>query len=172
MRKIVLGLAVSLDGYIEGPNGEIDWCFTDQDYGMSSFFERIDTVFTGRRSYELMLRMGETATSGFPRMKEFVFSNTLTEIQGDRFLVRGDLAQAVESIRREPGKDIWLFGGSSLISSFMNAGYVDEYWLSVHPVILGGGKPLLAAVRDRIHLRLLEAKSFPSGLVSLKYAPK
>ena len=67
MRKIILGLAVSLDGYIEGPNGEFDWCFTDQDYGMSEFFKRIDTVFMGRKSYELTQSMGEAATAGFPK---------------------------------------------------------------------------------------------------------
>ncbi len=81
MRKIILQLAVSLDGYIEGPNGEFDWCFTDQDYGMSAFFKRIDSTFMGRKTYELVQSMQDEAPTGFPKMKEYVFSNTLTEVK-------------------------------------------------------------------------------------------
>jgi dihydrofolate reductase len=76
MRKLILAVAVSLDGFIEGPNGEYDWCFTDQDYGLSEFFKRIDSLFMGRKSYEMMLAMGE-APAGFPKLKEYIFSTTL-----------------------------------------------------------------------------------------------
>ena len=69
MRKVILGLAVSLDSFIEGPNGEYDWCLTDQDYGLSDFFKRADTLFIGRKTYELMLSVGDKAPSGFPKMK-------------------------------------------------------------------------------------------------------
>jgi dihydrofolate reductase len=172
MRKIILGLAVSLDGYIEGPNGEIDWCFTDQDYGLSDFFKRIDTVFMGRKSYELVLTMGEAATAGFPKMKEYVFSKTLTRAKSDIIIVSGDLEREVEKIRNEKGKDIWLFGGAELISSFANADLIDEYWLSVHPVILGGGKPLFEHVKNRIALKLIDSKTYSSGLISLTYCRK
>ena len=68
MRKVILALAVSLDGYIEGPNGEYDWCFTDQDYGLSDFFKRIDAVFIGRKTYELTLNMGDNVSSGFHKL--------------------------------------------------------------------------------------------------------
>jgi dihydrofolate reductase len=76
MRKVILGLAVSLDGFIEGPNGEYDWCFTDQDYGMSDFMRRIDAVFVGRKTYEMSLGM-EADTSRMPKMEEYIFSNTI-----------------------------------------------------------------------------------------------
>src|SRR5687767_15199973 len=84
MRKIILQLAVSLDGYIEGPNGEFDWCFTDQDYGMSDFFKRIDSVFYGRKTYELVLAMESEAPPGFPKLKEYVFSNTMEDRKSTR----------------------------------------------------------------------------------------
>jgi dihydrofolate reductase len=171
MRKIILGLAVSLDSFIEGPNGEYDWCLTDQDYGMSEFFKRIDTVFMGRKSYELTQSMGEAAIAGFPKLNSYVFSTTLKEVKDDIVIVNGDLKTEVIKIKRQPGKDIWLFGGASLLSSFLNESLIDEYWLSVHPIILGGGKPLFTDVKAKINLKLTESKTYSSGLVSLKYVP-
>lgn len=169
MRKIILQVAVSLDGFIEGPNGEIDWCFTDQDYGMKDFFKQIDTLFMGRKTYELMLTMGDDATSGFPKLKQYVFSTTLNEVQ-EGIIVGDDLESEVEKIRNEQGKDIWLFGGGNLTTSFMNLKLVDEVWLAVHPVILGGGKPLFDNLKERIVLKHLDTKTYSTGLVFLKYA--
>ena len=171
MRKIILGLAVSLDGYIEGPNGEFDWCFTDQDYGMSEFFKRIDTVFMGRKSYDLTQSMGEAATAGFPKLNSYIFSNTLKKVKGDAIIVNGNLITQVNKIKQQPGKDIWLFGGASLISSFLNESLIDEFSLAVHPVILGGGKPLFSDVKARINLKLADSKTYSTGLVSLSYVP-
>jgi dihydrofolate reductase len=170
MRKVILGLAVSLDGFIEGPNGEYDWCFTDQDYGMSDFFKRIDAVFMGRKSYELALGMGNEAM-GMPKMEEYVFSNTLQSVEGDRILVSGDIANKVKEIKNRPGKDIWLFGGAALTSSLMNLGLIDEFWLSVHPVVLGAGKPLFQNISERKNLKLVDTKTYSTGLISLKYEP-
>ena len=169
MRKIILQVAVSLDGFIEGPNGEIDWCFTDQDYGMKDFFKQIDTLFMGRKTYELMLTMGDDATSGFPKLKQYVFSTTLNEVQ-EGIIVGDDLESEVEKIRNEQGKDIWLFGGGNLTTSFMNLKLVDEVWLAVHPVILGGGKPLFDNLKERVGLKHLDTKTYSTGLVFLKYA--
>ena len=169
MRKVILGLAISLDGYIEGPNGEYDWCFTDQDYGMAEFFKRIDSMFIGRKSYELTLSMGDEAMPGFPKLKEYVFSNTLTEVKPDGVLIRGDLEKEVKRIKNEPGKDIWMFGGANLTTAFLNLRLIDELWLSVHPIILGSGKPLFSNIDSRIHLTLVDTKSYSSGLVSLTY---
>lgn len=169
MRKIILQVAVSLDGFIEGPNGEIDWCFTDQDYGMKDFFKQIDTLFMGRKTYELMLTMGDDATSGFPKLKQYVFSTTLNEVQ-EGIIVGDDLESEVEKISNEQGKDIWLFGGGNLTTSFMNLKLVDEVWLAVHPVILGGGKPLFDNLKERVGLKHLDTKTYSTGLVFLKYA--
>src|SRR5688572_29953992 len=105
MRKVILGLAVSLDGFIEGPNGEYDWCFTDQDYGLSEFFNRVDTLFMGRKTYELMLSVGEKASAGFPKMKEYIFSTTLKNVKEGATLINGDIKQEIDSIKKEKGKD-------------------------------------------------------------------
>ena len=169
MRKVILGLAVSLDGFIEGPNGEYDWCFTDQDYGMSAFFKRIDSLFIGRKSYELTQTMGEDAMPGFPKLKEYVFSTTLKEVKPDATIIAGDVAETVKQIKNAPGKDIWLFGGASLTASLLNLGLVDEMWLSVHPILLGSGKPLFSNINHRIPLTLTGTKTYSSGLVSLTY---
>ena len=90
MRKIVLSLAVSLDGFIEGPNGEYDWCFSDQDYGMSDFFNRIDSIIMGRKTYEMTLGM-KSNDSGMPKMKSYVVSNNLSTLQNGGTLITGVL---------------------------------------------------------------------------------
>lgn len=171
MRKIVLGLAVSLDGYIEGPNGEYDWCFTDQDYGLNEFFTRVDSVFVGRKTYEMALAE-EGQESWMPKMKEYIFSNTLTEISPKKTLISGDIEKQVREIKSQKGKDIWLFGGAELTNTLMSLELVDEIWLSIHPVLLGGGKPLFNSLKERKWLTLIDSKVYESGLVSLKYECK
>lgn len=169
MRKVILQLAVSLDGFIEGPNGEFDWCFTDGDYGMTDFFKRIDTIFIGRKSYDLVLKMGGSAPPGFPVFKEYVFSHSLKQVEGDRILVNGDLAEEVNKIKNESGKDIWLWGGASLTTDFINHGLIDEMALAVHPILLGAGKLLFQNISTRISLQMINAQTYPTGLVMLSY---
>lgn len=169
MRKVILQLAVSLDSFIEGPNGEFDWCLTDDDYGMTEFFNRIDAIFIGRKSYELALSMGGSAPPGFPTLKEYVFSNSLERVEGDRVLINGDIAGEVNKIKNESGKDIWLFGGASLTTSLINLGLVDEMALAVHPLILGSGKPLFQQIPNRVPLQLINTKTYPSGLIMMSY---
>lgn len=172
MRKVILQLAVSLDGYIEGPNGEFDWCFTDDDYGMSAFFKRVDTTFMGRKTYELVVAMQDQAPPGFPKMKEYVFSNTMETANKDVTLIRGDIKKEVGKIKKQKGKDIWLFGGADLISSLMNLQLVDEFILAVHPVVLGSGKALFKDMNERTWLTLTDHKIYPNGLVFLTYVIK
>ena len=172
MRKIILGLAVSLDGFIEGPNGEYDWCFTDQDYGMTEFYKRIDSLFIGRRSYELLLTMDNDAMPGFPKLKEYVFSTTMKDAKPGVIIINDDIKKNVEKIKHEPGKDIWLFGGANLTSSLLNLDLVDEMSLAIHPIILGSGKPLFSEIKNRIPLNLIDTKTYSSGLVNLVYSFK
>ncbi|RAJ31038.1 dihydrofolate reductase family protein [Pedobacter cryoconitis] len=174
MRKLILGLAITLDGYIEGPNGEYDWCFTDQDYGLNSFFERIDAIFIGRNSYEMAqqhggINIGE-AIPGMPALKEYVFSKTLTAVKEGAVLILGDSIAEARRIKNQPGKDIWLFGGALLYNSLMKEGLVDELWLSVHPILLGDGKLLFREQESGIRLRLLESKTYETGLISIRYS--
>jgi dihydrofolate reductase len=164
-------LAVSLDGFIEGPGGEYDWCMTDQDYGMSDFFKRIDAVFIGRRSYE-MAQNAENSGDWMPEVKEYVFSNTLKEVKEGAEIISGDIRTAVEKIRSEPGKDIWLFGGADLTSSLMKEGFIDEITLAVHPILLGTGKPLFSDIKGRIPLELINTVRYDTGLVILSYKVK
>ncbi len=168
MRKLILGVAVSLDSFIEGPNGDYDWCLTDQDYGLKEFFKRIDTIFVGRKTYEMSSEM-EGGPAGFPKFKEYVFSTTLDKVKGGATLIKEDIKIEVEKIKNEKGKDIWLFGGANLTTSLMNLGLVDELSLAVHPILLGGGKPLFNNIKDRIKLTLVDTKKYSTGLVSLTY---
>lgn len=169
MRKIILEVAVTLDGFIEGPNGEYDWCFTDQDYGMTEFYKRIDSLFIGRRSYELLLKMGDDAMPGFPKLKEYVFSTTLKEVRPGATLIQGDSKGIVEKIKNDPGKDIWLFGGASLTTSLLNLNLIDEINLAIHPIILGSGKALFSDIKNRVPLNLIDTRTYSSGLVSMSY---
>lgn len=170
MRKIILNLAVSLDGYIEGPNGEIDWCLTDQDYGMEAFFEATDAIFMGRKSYDMI----DGAPSPFMDKKVYVFTDKPFLFPNDEIEVIGsqDFKQKVEAIRNSPGNDIWLFGGANLLSGFMANNLVSEMLISVHPVILGGGIPLFQDIKDRVDLILLDQIVYSSGLVQLRYTVK
>jgi len=172
MRKIILQLAVSLDSYIEDAKGQFDWCFMDQDYGMSDFFKRIDSTFMGRKTYELAQAMAGEVPAGFPKLKEYLFSNTLDKTKEGVILVRGDIKKEVEKIKNEKGKDIWLFGGADLISSLMNLQLVDEIIVAVHPVILGGGKPLFKEIKERTWLTLTDHKVYANGLIMLTYSTK
>lgn len=173
MRKVILGLAVTLDGYIEGPNGEYDWCFTDQDYGLNEFYERIDTVFIGRKSYAIAQAYAGAndgqLVPGMPPVKEYVFSRTLKDVKGDAVLISDNAMAKAREIKAQPGKDIWLYGGASLTDALMAEGLVDELWMSVHPILLGGGTPLFRPQHSRTQLTLLDSKTYETGLVSLRY---
>lgn len=169
MRKIILQLAVSLDSFIEGPNGEFDWCFTDQDYGMGEFLDGVDSIFIGRKSYELLQAMGEHGKASFPPMQYYVFSNTLNNIEKGNILVSGDIAGNINNIKNTPGKNIWLFGGASLTAALIQHKLVDEIALAVHPILLGSGKPLFSGINHRLKLALTASKTYDTGLVFLTY---
>lgn len=165
MRRIILNLAVSLDGFIEGPHGDYSWCLTDQDYGMSEFLRRVDTIFLGRKSYDLLAK----DPGPFGAMPWYIFSTTMTSALPNGTIVRDNLESEVNRIRHLPGKDIWLFGGAILITTFMNLDLVDELQLAVHPLLLGSGKPLFQNLSRVIPLRLTNTVSYSSGLVQLFY---
>jgi dihydrofolate reductase len=169
MRKVVYNCAVSLDGFIEGPNGEFDWCFADQDYGMSAFMERIDAVLYGRKSYELVLKMGQPFGK---EHKHYVFSTTLTEAAENVTLIKDKVSEHVKAIKAAPGKDIWLFGGADLAGSLMNEGLVDELALAVHPIVLGQGKPLFTNVQHRVQYKLESVTPYDTGLIIVNYVLK
>ena len=167
MRKVILNVAITLDGLIEGPNGEYDWCFTDSDYGMNEFLEETDSIFFGRKSYELF-------TASFSQMwndkKHFVFSNTLHSVQAGAVLISGEIEEKIMKLKNEKGKNIWLFGGASLATSLMKADLVDELLLAIHPIALGAGKALFEGLNTPVKLKLQDTKTYESGLVQNRYA--
>lgn len=179
-RRIILDLAVSLDGFIEGLNGEVDWCIMDPDMGFNDFLNDIDTILYGRKSYDLwgQYTPGNEASDTEREIwelvhskKKYVFSKTLTKADKKVKLIHDNISEEVNKIKKEPGKDIWLYGGASLVNTFINLGLVDEYRLSVHPVILGAGKPLFVDIRQRLWLKIVSIKRFSSGVVQLCYHP-
>jgi dihydrofolate reductase len=177
MRKVILDLAVSLDGFIEGPNGEIDWCIMDDDMDFNGFLSGIDTIFYGRVSYDNWGNYQPDASTSEAEQqlwrevhskKKYVFSSQSRSDDHATF-ISADLVNKVSEIKNEEGKDIWLYGGASLISSFIQFNLIDIYRISVHPVVLGSGKPLFENLAGRIELRTTGTRVFKSGVVQLIY---
>lgn len=166
MRKVILNVAVTLDGYIEGPAGEYDWCLTDDDYGMSAFHERIDTVLMGAQSFKTLVGFG----APYPEYKLVVASSKLDAHNFKNVtVVRDDIAGYVRKMIAEPGKDIWLWGGAKLFHTLFEQKLVHELMLAVHPLMLGSGLQLYPVLKDRKALKLTNAVTYPSGLVQLFY---
>jgi dihydrofolate reductase len=165
MKKIILNLAVSLDGYIEGPNGEYDWCFIDQDYGMTDFLKQIDDIFFGRKSYEVLLSMDKDP---YPDKAKFVFSENSDYIPKNAISLTIDPLK-INEIKEIRGNNIWLFGGAELFNKFLDMELIDELQLSVHPILLGKGTPLFTQRNKIVKFNLVETRSYSSGLVQLFY---
>ena len=142
--------------------------FYQPDHSFYDFFKRLDTIFVGRKTYEMSSEM-EGGPPGFPKFKEYIFSTTLNKVKEGATLIKGNIITEVEKIKEESGKDIWLFGGAELTTSLMNLGLVDELSLAVYPVLLGGGKPLFNNIKDRIKLTLADTKTYSTGVISLTY---
>ena len=177
MKKVILNLAVTLDGFIEGPNGEIDWCIMDHDMNFDIFIESIDTIFYGRVSYDAWgnFQPGETASPAEKIMwqeihskNKFVFSSQ-NQNNEKATSISSDIPNKVAEIKKKGGKDIWLYGGANLIKTFINLGLIDIYKISVHPVALGSGKPLFENLKERVGLKLTGTRVFKSGVVELTY---
>ncbi len=179
MRKVILNLAMTLDGFIEGPNGEIDWCIMDDDMNFDAFISSIDTIFYGRVSYDAWgnFQPDENTSpaeimmwQGIHSKKKFVFSSQNRQSEKATFIT-SDIINKVAELKKQEGKDIWLYGGASLIKTFINSGLIDIYKISVHPVALGSGKPLFENLKERISLKLIKTDVFRSGVVQFTYEP-
>lgn len=182
MGKIILDLAVTLDGYISGPEGEIDWLVKDgeKDFGdiLAEILVGIDAVFYGRVSYDLWgnYQPDEKAS---PKVKEsykllhsktkYVFSKTKKKDDSNAIFINEDKKERILDIKHNLDGDIWLYGGGKLITSIMNLGLVDIYRLAVHPVIIGEGIPLFKDIKDRIGLKLIDTEQSKSGVILLTY---
>lgn len=170
MRKIVLFIACSLDGFIARENGDVDWLFTDQDYGYTGFFADVDTVLMGRRTYDQVLTFGEYPYKG---TEGYVFSRKRgAGKDANVTFVSDDPVDFVWKLKQGPGNVIWLVGGGELIHPFVRQNLIDEYQIFVHPVVLGSGIPLFRSPLPETWLRLERTRAFESGLVQLTYVRK
>jgi dihydrofolate reductase len=168
MRPVRYRVAASLDGYIAGPHGEVDWIVHDPAVDFAKVYESVDTVLLGRRTYDLTRQPGAPP---WPRdWQIYVFSRTLPpEDHPGVTVVAADAAARVAALRAAPGREIWLFGGGSLFRSLLEAGQVDLVEVLVVPVLLGNGIPLLEPGAPRTWLGLEQVEQYPSGLLSLRY---
>ena len=184
MRKVILWMQRSVDGYIEGPNRAFDWPIVREE--LHKYFNdqarALGTFLYGRRVYELMASFWPTAdrnpssteqTVEFSRiwkpMPKIVFSRTLEHAEWNTRVVRENVGEEIARLKEQPGKDMALFGGADIAATFMRLGLIDEYRLFVHPVVLGGRTPLFGELDNRINLRLVEARTFAPGVVLLRY---
>jgi dihydrofolate reductase len=165
MRRVRYAVAMSLDGYIAGPNGEADWIVRDPDIDFAALFQQFDTFLIGRKTYEAMQSQKGPGLGG---AKVFVFSNTLREAKGAT--LSNDPKAIVAALKAGPGKDIWLFGGGELFRSMLELDLVDRVEVGVMPVLLGKGVPLLPETHARRKLSLTAHKLYPkSGTMMLTY---
>jgi dihydrofolate reductase len=173
MRRVRYSVAVSLDGYVAGPKGEADWIVIDPEIDFAAMYNQFDTVFIGRRTYEIVAGKGGKG-GGTPGMKTYVFSKTLKQKNHPAVtVVSRKQKETVEKIKAEPGKDVWLFGGGALFRSLLALGCVDTVEVAVIPVVLGAGIPMLPPPAKRTKLTLTGHKVYPkTGTVSLVYAVK
>jgi dihydrofolate reductase len=169
MRKVVYGGAMSLDGFIAGPNGEYDWIVMDPDIDFGTLMGRFDTFLIGRKTFEAMRRMAESAPPT-PGIQNIVFSRTLRPADCPEAILSDDAEGMVADLRTKAGKDIALFGGGELFRSLLAAGLVDEVGISLVPVLLGGGIPFLPSPADRARLKLKLCRVYEkTGTVGLEY---
>jgi dihydrofolate reductase len=162
-RALTYFVASSLDGYIAGPKGEIDWLFTDGDYGFKAFFDSIDTVITGRKTWEVAKSFEENPFAG---KQIVVFSRNEGS---EQVIYSSDPVAATSELLRHPGQGIWLLGGGEIAALLAEAGLVTDIIVTIHPTVLGEGIPLFKDLGSRLSLEIISTGFFPSGLVQIHY---
>ena len=169
MRRIRYSVAMSLDGYIAGPNGESDWIVMDPEIDFTAIVGQFDTVLMGRGTYETARAQGRGG--GLPGLQAYVFSRTLQQKDCPGVIVSASPAETIAAVRTVPGKDLWLFGGATLFRSLLSLGLVDAVEVAVMPVLLGAGRALLMPPAGRSALTLTKHTVYPTtGTVILEYA--
>lgn len=166
MRKLVAGFAASVDGYIEGPNGEYDWILVDEKMDFAEEMKRFDTFFFGRRTYEAALKMFDEPQKG---ISNYVFSNMLKEVHPNFKLIGTDVAQQVENLKGQDGSDIALWGGAGLLASLLNLQLVDELSVSFIPVLLGKGKSMVDVLNEKVWLQFRNSRRYENGTLVVSY---
>ena len=187
MSKIITTTWVSLDGFIAGPNGEMDWVIVDDEMGQYEFdvVSAADTLLLGRITYQSFAGSwpfvpdnpnaseGEKAYARMLNaMRKIVFSKTLPSVEwNNSSLLKEVLPAEIAKLKQESARDMLIYGSASIVQALTNHGLIDEYQVLVHPVVLGGGKPLFRDIKERQKLKLVKTKAFPSGVIGLYYQP-
>ncbi|MEJ5960857.1 dihydrofolate reductase family protein [Pedobacter immunditicola] len=177
MRKIILSMMLSLDSYIEAPGNDIDWHVWDdemEDY-MLRFFETVDTIVLGRKTYELMVGYWPSARGELAHFMnetpKIVFSRTLQELEWNSSLRTAIDPEEINQLKQQSGKNLVIFGGADLATAFIENNLIDEYQLIINPVALGNGTPLFKNLPQQCSFKLTKAKVFNCGNVLLHYQP-
>jgi dihydrofolate reductase len=177
-RKIIALFAASADGFIARTDGSVDWLDRPRpkgNYGLATFWKSIDTILWGRKTYEMALEFQKKGVAGSafdPKMKNHVFTRGAipSNVPAGVEFAKEPIGEFAKRLRKEKGKDIWIMGGGGIIASFLDAGEIDEFRISVVPVFIGEGIPVLAPARRTVPLKLITSKKFPDGVVSLRYS--
>jgi dihydrofolate reductase len=174
-RKIVVSVAMSTDGFIARPDGDVAWLDRPgpkRDYGMGQFFQTIDTILWGRKTYDKGIEMG-MKSSDFGAARNYLFSRRPRKSLLPGFeWTRETVKTFAQQLRAQHGKDIWMMGGGGLIASFLDEGEIDEFRIHVIPILIGEGIPLVQPRHRSVPLKLLSSKAFPDGVVELNYRVK
>jgi dihydrofolate reductase len=177
MKRLIWQMMMSLDGFMEGPNGELDWHVTDGEFAeyVAAMPKEIDTFLFGRVTYQMMAAFWPTSREPEAGMMndlpKVVFSRTLKEVMWNNSrLVKGDIAEEIGRLKNGSGKDMALLGSSNLASTLLRLGLIDEIRMFLNPVVLGRGNPMFREV-DRMSLKLVKAQPMNSGNVLLHYQP-
>ncbi len=179
MRKVFLFNMMTLDGFFEGPNHDINWHNVDEEFNDFAIAQlnEIGTLLFGRVTYQLMASYWPTqsAIESDPVVAEkmnsipkIVFSRTLENVEWNSRLVKENAPEEITQLKQQPGKDIAIFGSADLAASLIPVGVIDEFRIMLNPVVLGSGTPLF---KNRLHLNLLKTKTFHNGNVLLYYKP-
>jgi dihydrofolate reductase len=176
MRTVTYGGAVSLDGFLAGVDGSIDWLHYSKDVQqvMTDYWKNVDTILMGRKTYAFAAantpKKTEPRKSKIPGTRTYVFSRTLKKIDDPNFeLVKGDAVDFVRTLKQAPGKDICLIGGGELAQSLLAEGLVDRIGLNIHPILLGAGIPTFRDPGHRVKLTLTECRPLEGGCILAQY---
>ncbi len=185
MRKIILSLHTTLDGFVAGPNGEMDWIKLDDEMFdlVGNFTNEADTALYGRVTYQMMDSYWPTAadqpnatkhdiehSKWYNKVEKVVLSKTMDGIRKNKTtFISDNISVEIQKLKKQTDKNIIIFGSPTAVHSLMENNFIDEYWLFINPIILGQGIPLFAKTIDRIELKLAMCKVFPCGVTALNY---